>query len=110
MNELMAELFGKVTGNVRGKGGSMHFFSKEKGMLGGHGIVGGQTPVGTGAALSCKYTKNGGVSVTFMGDGASAQGTFHESLNMASLWDLPAIYIVENNIRHGHSVPPCRIG
>ena len=97
MNELMAELFGKVTGNVRGKGGSMHFFSKEKGMLGGHGIVGGQTPVGTGAALTCKYTKNGGVSVTFMGDGASAQGTFHESLNMASLWDLPAIYIVENN-------------
>lgn len=95
--ELMAELFGKATGNVRGKGGSMHFFSKEKGMLGGHGIVGGQIPVGTGAAFTCKYTNNGGCSVTFLGDGASPQGTFHESLNMASLWSLPAIYVIENN-------------
>ncbi len=98
--ELMAELFGKVTGNVRGKGGSMHFFSKEKGMLGGHGIVGGQIPVGTGAAFSAKYRKTGGVSVSFMGDGAVPQGTFHESLNMASLWKLPAIYVIENN-RYG---------
>ncbi len=96
-NELMAELFGKVTGNVRGKGGSMHFFSKEKLMLGGHGIVGGQIPIGTGAAFSAKYRKTGGVSVTFMGDGAVPQGTFHESLNMAGLWKLPAIYVVENN-------------
>lgn len=95
--ELMAELFGKVTGNVRGKGGSMHYFSKEKNFLGGHGIVGGQIPVGTGGAFANKYRKNGGVSVTFMGDGASAQGTFHESLNLASLWDLPAIYVIENN-------------
>jgi pyruvate dehydrogenase E1 component alpha subunit len=93
----MAELFGKVTGNVRGKGGSMHFFSKEKAYLGGHGIVGGQIPVGTGAAFSAKYRKTDGVSVTFMGDGAVAQGTFHESLNMASLWNLPAIYVIENN-------------
>lgn len=94
---LMAELFGKATGNVRGKGGSMHFFSKKGNMLGGHGIVGGQTPVGTGAAFSAKYKGTGGVSVTFMGDGGSAQGTLHESLNMASLWKLPAIYIIENN-------------
>ena len=94
---LMAELFGKATGNVRGKGGSMHFFSKQGNMLGGHGIVGGQTPVGTGAAFSAKYKGTGGVSITFMGDGGSAQGTFHESLNMAALWKLPAIYIIENN-------------
>ncbi len=96
--ELMAELFGKVTGNVRGKGGSMHFFSKERNMLGGHGIVGGQIPVGTGAAFSAKYRKTGGVSITYLGDGASPQGTFHESLNMASLWNLPAIYVIENNM------------
>lgn len=98
--ELMAELFGKVTGNVKGKGGSMHFFSKEKKYLGGHGIVGGQIPVGTGAAFAAKYRKTGGVSVTFLGDGASPQGTFHESLNMASLWNLPALYVIENN-RYG---------
>ena len=95
--ELMAELYGKVTGNVRGKGGSMHFFSAEKKFLGGHGIVGGQIPIGTGGAFACKYRGTKGVSVTFMGDGASAQGTFHESLNLASLWDLPAIYVIENN-------------
>lgn len=95
--ELMAELYGKVTGNVRGKGGSMHFFSKELKMLGGHGIVGGQTPVGTGAAFACRYRGTKGVSVTFMGDGAVAQGTFHESLNLASLWNLPALYVIENN-------------
>lgn len=95
--ELMAELYGKVTGNVRGKGGSMHFFSKELKMLGGHGIVGGQTPVGTGAAFACRYRGTKGVSVIFMGDGAVAQGTFHESLNLASLWDLPALYVIENN-------------
>ncbi len=98
--ELMAELFGKVTGNVRGKGGSMHFFSKQRRMLGGHGIVGGQIPVGTGAAFSAKYLKTGGVAVSFLGDGAVPQGTFHESLNMASLWKLPAIYVIENN-RYG---------
>jgi pyruvate dehydrogenase E1 component alpha subunit len=95
--ELMAELFGKETGNVHGKGGSMHFFSKERNMLGGHGIVGGQIPVGTGAAFSAKYRKTGGVSVTYMGDGAVPQGTFHESLNIAGLWKLPAVYVIENN-------------
>jgi len=95
--ELMAELFGKQSGNVRGKGGSMHFFSKERNMLGGHGIVGGQIPVGTGAAFSAKYRKTGGVAVTYLGDGAVPQGTFHESLNMAGLWKLPAVYVIENN-------------
>ncbi|MFW5846226.1 MAG: pyruvate dehydrogenase (acetyl-transferring) E1 component subunit alpha [Planctomycetota bacterium] len=94
---LMAELFGKVTGNVRGKGGSMHFFSKERKFLGGHGIVGGQLPVGAGAAFACKYRKTGGISLTFMGDGATVQGTLHESLNLCSLWDLPALYVIENN-------------
>ncbi len=98
--ELMAELYGKGTGNVSGKGGSMHFFSKRYNVLGGHGIVGGQIPVGIGAAFSAKYRKSGGVSVTFLGDGASPQGTFHESLNMAALWKLPAIVVVENN-RYG---------
>jgi pyruvate dehydrogenase E1 component alpha subunit len=107
VDELMAELFGKADGNVKGKGGSMHFFSKEKAMLGGHGIVGGQIPVGTGAAFSAKYRKTGGVSVTFLGDGASPQGTFHESLNMASLWGLPAIYIIENN-QYGMGTATCR--
>ena len=96
--ELMAEMYGKDTGNVHGRGGSMHFFSKEKGLLGGHGIVGGQIPVGTGAAFTAKYLQTGGVSVTFFGDGASPQGSFHESLNMAALWDLPAIYCIENNL------------
>ena len=106
-SELMAELYGKVTGNVRGKGGSMHFFSAKHRMLGGHGIVGGQTPVGTGGAFACKYRKNSGVRVTFMGDGASAQGTLHECLNIASLWDLPGIYIVENN-QWGMGTAACR--
>jgi pyruvate dehydrogenase E1 component alpha subunit len=76
----------------------MHFFSKEKGLLGGHGIVGGQIPVGTGAAFTAKYLQTGGVSITFLGDGASPQGSFHESLNMAALWNLPAIYCIENNL------------
>lgn len=93
----MAELFGKATGVSRGKGGSMHFYSREKNLLGGHGIVGGQIPVGTGAAFTAKYKGTDQVSLVFLGDGAVAQGTFHESLNMASLWHLPAIYIIENN-------------
>jgi pyruvate dehydrogenase E1 component alpha subunit len=107
IDELMAELYGKATGNVKGKGGSMHFFSKEKKMLGGHGIVGGQIPVGTGAAFSAKYLNTGGVSVSFFGDGATPQGTFHESLNMANLWGLPAIYIIENN-QYGMGTATCR--
>lgn len=94
-NELMAELYGKTTGNVFGRGGSMHFYSER--MLGGFGIVGGHIPVATGAAFTAKYLKTDEVAVCFMGDGAIAQGAFHESLNLASLWDLPCIYVVENN-------------
>ena len=94
---LMAELFGRVTGVSHGKGGSMHFYSKEKNLLGGHGIVAGQIPIGLGAAFSARYQGTDRVSLTFLGDGAVQQGTFHESLNMASLWSLPAVFIIENN-------------
>ena len=96
-NLLMAELFGRVTGVSRGKGGSMHFYSKEKNLLGGHGIVGGQIPIGLGAAFTAHYRRKGQVSLIFFGDGAMQQGSFHESANMASLWNLPAIFVVENN-------------
>ena len=103
-NELMAELYGKVTGNALGRGGSMHFFSDR--LLGGFGIVGGQIPIATGAAFTLKYRKQvsgmdhlkpGDVSICFMGDGAVVQGSFHESLNLAALWDLPCVYVIENN-------------
>jgi pyruvate dehydrogenase E1 component alpha subunit len=95
-NELMAELYGKITGNAKGRGGSMHFFTSR--LLGGHGIVGGQIPIATGAALSSKYLgKKDEVSLCFLGDGAVAQGSFHESLNIASIWKLPCIYVIENN-------------
>jgi pyruvate dehydrogenase E1 component alpha subunit len=93
--ELTAELFGKATGNALGRGGSMHFFTER--MLGGFGIVGGQIPVATGAAFSAKYLKTGTVSICFLGEGAVVQGSFHESLNLAALWDLPCIYVIENN-------------
>lgn len=94
--ELMAELYGKVTGNALGRGGSMHFYTDR--LLGGTGIVGGQVPLGTGAAFTIKYLKQDLVSICFLGDGAVAQGAFHESLNLASLWDLPCIYVIENNM------------
>ncbi|MBI5274457.1 MAG: pyruvate dehydrogenase (acetyl-transferring) E1 component subunit alpha [Chlamydiales bacterium] len=94
-NEAMAELYGKATGNAKGRGGSMHFFSDR--MLGGYGIVGGHIPLATGAAFSLKYQNQEGISICFFGDGASVQGSLHESLNLASLWDLPALYVVENN-------------
>lgn len=96
INELMAELFGRATGNAKGRGGSMHFYTER--LLGGFGIVGGQIPVATGAAFTLKYQgKKDQVSVCFMGEGAVAQGAFHEALNLASLWDLPCIYVIENN-------------
>jgi pyruvate dehydrogenase E1 component alpha subunit len=95
--EGMAELFGKVTGCARGKGGSMHFFSKELNYLGGHGIVGGQFGIGIGAAFKSNYTDDNAVSFICFGDGATPQGTFHECLNLAALWDLPAIFICEDN-------------
>ncbi len=93
----MAEMFGRSTGCSKGKGGSMHFFQAEVGNLGGHGIVGGQIPLGAGAGFSCWYKKTGGVAFTLFGDGAINQGVFNESLNLASLWKLPVIFIVENN-------------
>lgn len=97
MNECMAELFGKITGCSKGKGGSMHFFAPDKNYWGGHGIVAGQTPLGLGLAYSLKYKELGGCSLCYLGDGAVNQGVFHESLNLAALWDLPVIYIIENN-------------
>jgi pyruvate dehydrogenase E1 component alpha subunit len=93
----MAELFGKVTGVSRGKGGSMHFFDPKKHMMGGNGIVGAQIPIATGVALAQAYEKSGGATLCFFGDGAFHQGALHESFNMARIWNLPIVYIVENN-------------
>jgi len=97
MNELMAELTGKHTGCSKGKGGSMHFFAPDKHYWGGHGIVGGQTPLGAGIAYALKYKGLKGGCFCFMGDGAVNQGAVHESFNLAGLWDLPVIYVIENN-------------
>ena len=94
---VMAELYGKEGGCVKGKGGSMHMFSKELEFYGGHGIVGGQIGVGTGMAYAAKYKKSGQVTLCFFGEAAVNQGIFHESLNMAQLWKLPIVYICENN-------------
>ncbi|NGM66093.1 pyruvate dehydrogenase (acetyl-transferring) E1 component subunit alpha [Sphingobacterium sp. SGR-19] len=96
-NECMAELFGKVTGCSKGKGGSMHFFSKEHKMMGGHGIVGGQIPLGAGIAFAEQYLGTDNVNVCFMGDGAVRQGALNEAFNMAMLWKLPVIFVCENN-------------
>ena len=96
-DECMAELYGKKTGCSKGKGGSMHFFAPDKNYWGGHGIVGGQTPLGLGIAYALKYNNKKGACLCFMGDGATNQGPFYESLNLASLWNLPVIYIIENN-------------
>lgn len=93
--EIMAELFGRSNGNAGGRGGSMHLYTDR--LLGGFGIVGGQIPVATGAAFSAKYLKTNEIAVCFMGDGAVAQGAFHESVNIAALWDLPCLYVIENN-------------
>ena len=110
MNECMAELFGKHTGCSKGKGGSMHYFAPDKNYWGGHGIVGGQTPLGAGIAFALKYKKVKGGCLCLMGDGATNQGPWYESLNLASLWDLPVVYIIENNgfsmgtATHRHSI------
>ncbi len=94
--ELMAELYGRSTGNAKGRGGSMHFFTER--LLGGFGIVTGQVPIATGAAFTIRYKGiKGEVAICFMGDGAVPQGAFHESLNLASLWNLPCIFVIENN-------------
>jgi pyruvate dehydrogenase E1 component alpha subunit len=97
-DECMAELFGKIDGCSRGKGGSMHFFSAEKNFLGGHGIVGGQIPVGVGVAFAQKYKETDNVCVCFFGDGAIQQGSFHEAANLAGLMNLPVVLVCENNL------------
>lgn len=96
-NGIMAELYGKATGCSKGKGGSMHIFDKEAGFVGGHGIVGGQIPLGAGLAFAEKYKKTGNLSMCYMGDGAVRQGALHETFNMAMMWKLPVIFVIENN-------------
>lgn len=96
-NAIMAELFGKQTGCSKGKGGSMHIFDKEVNFVGGHGIVGGQVPLGAGLAFAEKYLGTDNLCIAYMGDGAVRQGALHEAFNMAMLWKLPVIFVVENN-------------
>ena len=95
--EVMAELYGKITGCSKGKGGSMHMFSKEHRFFGGHGIVGGQIPLGAGIAFAEQYNGTKNICVCYMGDGAVRQGALHEAYNMAMLWKLPVVFVVENN-------------
>jgi len=94
---LMAELFGKETGVSKGKGGSMHLFDSEKNFMGGHAIVGAQMPLAAGFALASQYRKEDSVTMVYFGDGATNQGTFHETMNLASVWKLPIVFFLENN-------------
>jgi pyruvate dehydrogenase E1 component alpha subunit len=94
---VMAELTGRIDGYSKGKGGSMHMFSREKGFFGGHGIVAAQVPIGAGLAFSHKYNGNNNVSITYFGDGAANQGQVYEAYNIASLWKLPVVFVIENN-------------
>ncbi|WP_087679467.1 thiamine pyrophosphate-dependent dehydrogenase E1 component subunit alpha [Garciella nitratireducens] len=104
LNKMMAELFGKITGYCKGKGGSMHTADIEKGNLGANGVVGGGFAIATGAALTQKMKKTGKIVLCFFGDGASNEGSFHESMNLASVWKLPVIFFCENNF-YGMSTP-----
>ncbi|WP_142846813.1 thiamine pyrophosphate-dependent dehydrogenase E1 component subunit alpha [Telmatospirillum sp. J64-1] len=97
VHEMMAEIYGRATGACRGKGGSMHIADLSKGMMGANGILGAGGPLACGAALAAKHRKDGGVGITFVGDGASNQGMFLESLNLAAVWNLPVVFVVENN-------------
>ena len=97
VKEMMGEIYGKAMGSCRGKGGSMHIADLSKGMMGANGILGAGAPLACGAALAAKYRGDGGVGISFVGDGASNQGMFLESLNLAAVWNLPAIFVVENN-------------
>lgn len=97
LNGMMAEIFGKETGLCKGKGGSMHIADIDKGMLGANGMVGGGFPIAVGAGLRNKYLKTDDVAICFFGDGASNEGTFHEGINMAAIWDLPVVFVCENN-------------
>jgi pyruvate dehydrogenase E1 component alpha subunit len=98
LNEMMAELYGKRTGSCKGKGGSMHIADVDLGILGANGIVGGGPPIATGAAYALQYQGKDNVVICFFGDGASNQGTFHEALNLSSIWKLPVVFVCENNL------------
>ena len=104
LGAMMAELFGRSTGICKGKGGSMHIADVDKGMLGANGIVGGGIPLAAGAALTAKVKKSGGVAIAFFGDGASNEGSFHETLNLAAILKLPVVFVVENN-GYGEATP-----
>ena len=108
VNRMMAEILGKGTGYSKGKGGSMHIMAMDKGILGANGIVGGGIPIATGAAYSAKLRGTDQVTISFFGDSAANEGTFHESINMAAAWNLPIVYIIENNL-YGISVDIRRV-
>jgi pyruvate dehydrogenase E1 component alpha subunit len=104
LRAMMAELFGRRTGVCKGKGGSMHIADLDRGMLGANGIVGAGIPLAVGAALTASVKRTGGVAVAFFGDGATNQGQFHEALNLAAVWRLPVLFVVENNL-YGEATP-----